>query len=265
MSQGKIFVGVGGWTFEPWRGSFYPKGLPARRELEDMSSRLTSVEVNGTYYRLQTPSTFAKWHDETPEGFVFALKGSRYITNRKNLADAGESIERFMASGLTELKEKLGPLNWQLAPTKKFDAEEFGAFLALLPKSLDGRFLRHAVEVRHPSFRVPEAVAIAREHGVALVAAGDCEYPQIADATAPFVYARIMGTIEDERLGYSEPALDAWAERARAWASGKQPDGLETIGKEPGPSEPRDVYLYVISGAKALNPLAAEALIERLK
>jgi len=261
---GTIRIGVGGWTYPPWRGAFYPADLPHSRQLEFASRRLTSIEVNGTFYGSQKPETFAKWHAETPPDFVFSLKAPRFATNRKVLADAGRSIERFFASGLMNLKEKLGPINWQLPPFKKFAPEDFRAFLALLPVAVEGRPVRHAVEVRHESFRSAEAVALAREHRVALVIAGDSDYPQIADPTAPFVYARIMGTRDGAELGYSDDELDRWAARAKAWASGGAAEGLEYAGTPHGDSRPRDVYLYVISGHKVRNPAAAMALIERV-
>ncbi len=260
--MGQIRVGVGGWVFEPWRGSFYPEGLAQKRELEFASRALTSIEINGTFYGSQKPASFRRWRDETPDDFVFALKGPRFATNRRVLAEAGDSVERFFTTGVLELGPKLGPINWQLAATKKFDPEDFAGFLALLPKTIDGRAIRHAVEVRHPSFAVPEIVALARAHGVAIVAAGDSAYPAIADATAPFVYARIMGTEPAHPAGYPPEALDAWAARGRAWAEGRAPDGLALLAPpEPGD---RDVFLYVISGAKERNPAAAQALIERL-
>jgi len=261
--HGQIRIGVGGWTYEPWRGSFYPDGLAQKRELEFASRQLTSIEINGTYYGSQKPESFAKWHDETPDDFVFALKGPRFATNRRVLAEAGSSIERFLDSGITELKTKLGPINWQFMATKKFDVGDFEAFLKLLPKTHQGHRLRHAVEVRHDSFKSPDFIALLREHGVAVITAGDCDFPQIADATAPFVYARIMGTAEDEPKGYSDAAIKGWADRARQWAAGDIPDGLETVAKA-APKEPRDVFLYVISGHKVRNPAAAEALIARL-
>jgi uncharacterized protein YecE (DUF72 family) len=260
----KIRIGIGGWTFEPWRGSFYPAELTQKRELEYASGKLTSIEVNGTYYGSQKPETFAKWHDETPEGFVFSLKGPRFTTNRRVLAEAGESIERFFASGVTELKDKLGPINWQFMGTKKFDPDDFEAFLKLLPEKVGGRAIRHAVEVRHDSFKTPEFIALARRYHVAVVLAGDSEFPQIANFTAPFVYARIMGTAEAEEAGYSPAALDRWAERAQALAAGKMPDGLETVDGAEAPAAHRDVFLYVISGFKPRNPAAAMALIERV-
>jgi uncharacterized protein YecE (DUF72 family) len=180
-TAGAIRVGIGGWTYAPWRGTFYPEKLPQKRELEYAASKLTSIEINGTFYGSQKPQTFIKWREETPDGFVFSVKGPRFATNRRVLAEAGESIDRFFASGVMELKEKLGPINWQFAGTKKFDAADFEAFLALLPKESDGRKIRHAVEVRHNSFHDSDFVALAREHGVAIVLAGDSEYPQIAD------------------------------------------------------------------------------------
>jgi uncharacterized protein YecE (DUF72 family) len=263
-AAGAIRIGIGGWTYAPWRGTFYPEKLSQKRELEHAARKLTSIEINGTFYGSQKPASFIKWREETPDGFIFSVKGPRYATNRRVLAEAGESIDRFFASGVMELKEKLGPINWQFAGTKKFDAADFESFLALLPKEIDGREIRHAVEVRHGSFRDPDFIALAREHGVAVVLAGDSDYPQIADLTAPFVYARIMGTQEAEPLGYPSSTLDLWAERAKAWATGKPAKGLETVIPEKANAAPREVFLYVISGDKIRNPAAASALIERL-
>ncbi len=262
-AMGKVYIGIGGWVFEPWRGTFYPEKLSQKRELEYAASQLTSIEVNGTYYGAQKPESFARWHDETPDDFVFALKGPRYATNRRVLADAGDSVERFFSGGVMGLKDKLGPINWQFMATKKFDPADFEAFLKLLPKKVDGRAVRHAVEVRHDSFKVAEFVAMARAYGVAIVMAGDSEHPQIADVTAPFVYARIMGTQEKHKLGYPTKTLDAWAQRAKALAAGKAPEGLETVATSKADGGVRDVYLYVISGDKVRNPAAAKALIER--
>jgi uncharacterized protein YecE (DUF72 family) len=260
----RIHIGIGGWTYEPWRGVFYPDGLTQKRELEYASRKLTSIEVNGTYYGSQKPDSFARWHDEAPQDFVFALKGPRFATNRRILSDAAESVERFFASGVMELKEKLGPINWQFMPTKAFDPVDFAGFLKLLPQRIEGRAIRHAVEVRHDSFRTPDFVALAREHGVAIVLAADSRYPQIADLTAPFVYARIMGTAEAEPLGYSEAALDQWVDRTRVLQSGKVPADLATFGKTITGKTNRDVFLYVISGFKARNPAAAMSMIQRL-
>jgi uncharacterized protein YecE (DUF72 family) len=263
--SGKIRIGVGGWTFEPWRGVFFPRGLPQARELEYAGSKLTSIEINGTYYGSQKPASFMKGRDETPDDFVFSVKGPRFATNRRILGEAGESIERFFKTGVTELKAKLGPINWQFATTKRFDAEDFAAFLKLLPKSVDGLAIRHVVEVRHESFKNPDFIMLASEHGVAVVMAGDSDYPQIADVTAPFVYARIMGTTESEEHGYSTAALDQWANRAKSWAAGGFPEDLATVAPaQKSDSAGREVFLYVISGHKQLNPAAAMALIERV-
>jgi uncharacterized protein YecE (DUF72 family) len=262
-AKARIRIGIGGWTYEPWRGTFYPEKLTQKRELEYASRKLNSIEINGTYYGLQKPASFVKWRDETPEDFVFALKGTRFITNRRVLAEAGDSINAFFDSGVTELGPKLGPINWQFPPFKKFDPEDFEAFLQLLPKNADGVTLRHAVEVRHESFRSPAFIALVRKYGVAVIIAADSEYPQIADVTAPFVYLRIMGTSEKEALGYSAKTLDLWAKRAREWAAGGAPDGMKTVGEHSPEKAGRDVYLYVISGFKERNPAAAMALAER--
>lgn len=262
-TPGKIRVGVGGWTFEPWRGSFYPAALPQKRELEFASRNLTTIEINGTYYGSQKPDSFRKWHDETPDDFVFSLKAPRFATNRKILAESGDSITRFFSSGVVLLGDKLGPVNWQFMGTKKFDPADFEAFLKLLPASVEGRPLRHVVEVRHDSFRTPEFTQMARAYGVAAVIAADSAFPQIADPTAPFIYARIMGTREDEPLGYAASELDLWADRARTWAAGGAPTGFDYVETN-HPAAPRDVFLYVISGHKDRNPQAAMALIELL-
>jgi uncharacterized protein YecE (DUF72 family) len=259
-----IRIGIGGWTYAPWRGPFYPDGLTQARELEYASRNLTSIEINGTFYGLQKPASYEKWYQETPDDFVFSLKAPRYATNRKVLADAGETIERFFASGVLLLKQKLGPINWQFAPTKKFDHEDFEAFLKLLPASIEGQKLRHAIEVRNDTFKSPEFIALARKYKVAVVLAGDSDYPQIADLTAPFVYARIMGTTDRQAKGYSAKALDAWADRARQLAAGTTPADLETCAEPPAKAAERDVYLYVISGFKERNPAAAMALIGKL-
>lgn len=244
MMVGRIRIGVGGWTYAPWRGGFFPQGLPHKGELAFAAARLTSIEVNGTFYRSQKPETFARWREETPEDFVFALKAPRFAVNRRVLAEAGESVTRFIASGVTELGDKLGPINWQFPPTKAFDADDFAAFLDLLPERVGARGLRHAVELRHPTFEDPAAVEMARARGVAVVLAGDSAHPRIEAEAADFVYVRIMGTTDAHEAGYSPAAVEAWAGRARAWSAGE-----------------RDVFLYVIGGHKAKNPAAALALI----
>lgn len=261
---GRIYVGVGGWSYAPWRETFYPAGLPQKRELDFASRKLTSIEINGTYYRTQSAASFAKWRDETPDEFVFSVKAPRFAVMRKTPEEASESIDRFFASGVMALEDKLGPILWQFMPTKKFDAAFFDAFLSLLPKKIGERGLMHAIEARHESFQTPEFISLARRHGVAIVIAGDSKYPLIADPTASFIYARIMGTHAAEPQGYDASALDGWAKRARLWAEGVAPDDLPLLTQAQPKKAPRDVFLYVISGAKERNPLAAMALIERL-
>jgi uncharacterized protein YecE (DUF72 family) len=260
-----IRVGIGGWVFAPWRGEFYPKGLPQARELEHASRQLTSIEINGTFYRTQKPESFRKWATETPDDFVFSVKGPQFATNRRVLAEAGDSIERFFNSGVLELKSKLGPILWQMAPTKQFVPEDFASFLALLPKTLDGRAIRHVVEVRQQSFLVPEFIELLRKHAVAVVLVESGKHPLIPDVTSDFIYARLQGTSEKEKTGYSAKALDAWAKRARQWEAGGAPDDLKTVGGKAPAKAKRDVFIYMISGAKVRAPAAAMALIERLK
>jgi uncharacterized protein YecE (DUF72 family) len=264
-TSANIRVGIGGWTFAPWRGPFYPDKLPQKRELEFASRAVTSIEINGTFYGTQKRQSFLRWYEETPEGFVFSLKGSRFTTNRRVLAEAGESVERFLGSGVLELKEKLGPINWQMAATKAFDAPDFEAFLKLLPPERDGRPLRHVVEVRHASFVCPEFVALLRKYGVATVVADHASYPLLADVTAPFVYARLQAACEEEPAGYSTKALALWADRAKAWAKGSAPKDLPATADQPPAAKSRDVFIYMINGFKPKAPAAAMALIERLR
>lgn len=262
----RIRVGIGGWIFEPWRNNFYPAGLPHSQELRYASAHLTAIEVNGTYYSSFKPPTFKKWHDDTPDDFVFSLKASRFSTNRKQLATAGESIQRFVESGITELGKKLGPIVWQFMPTKAFDAEDFAAFLELLPKKEGSRTLRHVVDVRHESFMSAEYLALARKHKVATVFTDSDKFPSFADLTGEFVYARLMNSNASLKNGYAPKALDEWADKARTWSLGKQPEDLPYVeaGKLPRTGEARDVYIYFINGAKEKAPAAAGALIERL-
>jgi uncharacterized protein YecE (DUF72 family) len=260
----RIRVGIGGWTYEPWRDNFFPKGLPHSRELQYASRQVSAIEINGTYYSTQKPASFAKWRDETPDGFVFSLKASRYATNRRVLAEAGESIQRFVDSGLSELGAKLGPIVWQFAPTKRFDADDFAAFLDLLPAKLDGLALRHVMDVRHESFKTPEYLALARRHQVATVFTDSDDYPSFADVTGGFVYARLMRSDEKLKAGYGPKALDRWAEVAQAWAQGEQPDELPRIEDHDPPAKPREVFVFFINGAKERAPAGAMALLERL-
>jgi uncharacterized protein YecE (DUF72 family) len=264
MKSGRIYTGVGGWTYEPWRGVFYPKGLPQARELAYAAEHLTSIEVNGTFYGTMKPASFRKWASETPDGFVFSLKGPRYAVNRRELKGAGDSIKRFLESGITELGGKLGPLLWQFAPSKKFDEADFGGFLELLPKTFDGRRLRHVVEVRNDSFKTPAFIALARKAGAAICYAEHDTYAEIADITGDFVYARLQKGNEKLKAGYPPKALDEWAKRAQAWAQGGEPKDLSRIDKIAAAKQPRDVFIYFIHEAKVRAPAAAMALIERL-
>ena len=264
MAKTGIYVGIGGWTYEPWRGVFYPKGLPHARELNYAAEHLTSIEVNGTFYSTQSPKTFRKWASEVPDGFVFALKGPRYAVNRRVLKEAGDSIKRFIDSGITELGGKLGPLLWQFAPSKKFDEADFGGFLELLPKTYDGRTIRHVVEVRHDSFKTPDFMALVRKFDVPVVCAEHDTYPAIADITGGFVYARLQKGDEKLKAGYPPKALDQWAKRAQTWAQGGEPKDLPKVGKTSAAKQPRDVFIYFIHEAKVRAPAATMALIERL-
>jgi uncharacterized protein YecE (DUF72 family) len=243
---GTIRVGVGGWTFEPWRGVFYPADLTQKRELEFASRALTSIEINGTYYSSFKPDTWQKWRDETPDGFVFSVKASRFSTNRRVLAEGAESVGRFLNQGLTELGPKLGPINWQFMATKKFDPTDFGAFLDLLPKELNGLRLRHAIEVRSPTFACQELYDLAHKHNVAIVYAKDEDFPEIDQHTADFTYARFMASREDLETGVTDGELNGFAKQSKDWA------------------KRGDVFAYFISGAKVRNPAAAQALIGKV-
>ena len=242
-----IRVGIGGWTYEPWRGVFYPEGLVQKRELEYAAQHLTAIEINATFYGRQKPASWRKWAETAPDGFKFSLKASRYSTARKVLADGKDSIDTFLGQGFTELGGKLGPINWQFAGTKTFEREDFARFLDLIPDVRDGVPLRHVLEPRHETFRDPAFFALARERNMAIVFADDDEFPCIDEPTANFAYARLQRAVETAPAGYDESALDGWAKTARAWAKGN-----------------RDVFVFFISGAKVRNPAAAQALIARL-
>lgn len=262
--NGAIRIGVGGWTFEPWRDNFYPKGLPAAKELAYASRKLTAIEVNGTYYSLQKPDTFAKWRQQTPDGFVFTLKATRFATNRRVLAEAGDSIQRFVHSGITELGPKLGPIVWQFAPTKRFDAGDFESFLQLLPGQASGLPLRHVLDVRHESFRCAAYLALARRYRMATVFTDSDDYPSFADVTGDLIYVRTMRTDASLPLGCTPQALDSLVACTHAWRNGEEPAALPRIEPPPARGAARDVFLFFISGAKEKAPAAAMAMLERL-
>lgn len=265
-ARGDVRIGVGGWTFEPWRGGvFYPPRLSQAKELHYASRQLTAIEINGTYYGSQKPETWRKWREETPEGFVFSVKGSRFCTNRKVLGEAAESVERFFAQGVAELGDRLGPVLWQLANTKRFDPEDVAAFIDLLPRDLAGRRLRHVLEPRHDSFLHPEFVALCRERDIGVVLAEHAAYPMIPDLTADFVYCRLQKGEDDIPTAYPEDQLDAWAGRFKAWAEGQAPDGLPYVEATPlAGGRARDVFAFIIHEGKVRAPAGALALIDRV-
>jgi uncharacterized protein YecE (DUF72 family) len=247
-NRGSIRVGIGGWVYPPWRGAFYSAGLPQAQELHYASRHLTAIEINGTFYNSGRPDSFRKWRDDTPEDFVFSLKGPRFVTHRKELASAGPSIELFFSRGVLELGDKLGPVLWQFAPFKPFDEADFAAFLGLLPQAIDGRPIRHVVEVRHASFCTPAFFDLLREHRIAVARVDDAKHPAFEEFTGDFAYLRLRQCAETEPTGYPPGQLDEWAEHARGWSA-----------------KGRDCFLYFINGAKIRAPHAAMALIERLE
>ncbi|WP_454719509.1 MULTISPECIES: DUF72 domain-containing protein [Cupriavidus] len=259
-----VRVGIGGWNFAPWRDNFYPAKLVQSRELAYASRHLTAIEINSTYHGTQKRASFARWRDETPDDFVFSLKASRFATNRRVLAEAGESVARFLDSGIAELGDKLGPVVWQFAPTKPFEAEDFEAFLALLPATVEGRKLRHVLDVRHESFMTPDYLKLARKYKAATVFTDSPKFPSFADLTADFAYARLMCCSEQIETGYAPQALDAWRERAQAWAAGGAPADLPRVEDRAAAQRGREVFVFFINGAKARAPAAAGALLARL-
>jgi len=260
----RIRVGIGGWNYAPWRDNFYPAKLVQRRELEYASRQLRTIEINGTYYGAQKPATYAKWAAETPAGFIFSLKAPRYVTEGKRLADAGKGIHGFVQGGLAEMGDRLGPILWQLPPSRPFDAGDLTAFLELLPRELDGQPLRHVLEVRHPGFACEAYVALARAHRVPTVFTDSPDYPSIADLTGDFVYARLMCSADENPTGYTPAALDQWAVRAHRWAAGEDVGELPHATALLPAGEPRDVFVFFISSAKHRNPSAAMALQQRV-
>lgn len=260
-----IRTGIGGWTYPEWRDNFYPKGLVQKRELEYASRRLTAIEINGTFYGAQKPATYAKWGSETPPDFVFSLKAPRHIVGARALAGTAKQIAGFIEGGIAELGDHLGPLLWQFAPQRRFDADDVEAFLDLLPDAVDGLPLRHAVEVRHPAFQSAAWLRLARARGVATVFTDSAEYPSFADITGDFVYARLMASRASSTTGYPGLQLDAWARRALDWSQGEAPSDLPYAGaRDAAPVTPRDTFVFFISAAKERNPAAAMALQQRL-
>jgi uncharacterized protein YecE (DUF72 family) len=265
LAPAGIRVGIGGWTFAPWRDNFYPKGLVQRRELEYASRHVSAIEINGTYYGTQKPATYAKWRDETPDAFLFSAKAPKRIMQSRVLAKTGPQVDDFIG-GIVELGPKLGPLVWQFDRGQRIERDDFTAFLDLLPSHAGDRKLRHVLDVRDPDFINADFLELARSRGMATVFTDSSEYPSFADLTADFVYARLMRSRADIADGYDDADLDRWAARARLWAAGGQPDDLpriETAGAVPGIH--RDVFVYFISSAKERNPAAAMALLRKLE
>lgn len=255
-----IRTGIGGWTYAPWRGNFYPKGLVQRRELEYASRQLSAIEINGTYYGTQKPATYAKWRDEAPAGFVFSAKAPMRIMQSRQLAKTGPQVEDFVG-GIVELGDRLGPLVWQFDAGIRLQRDGFEAFVELLPKEWDGRPLRHVLDVRDPGFVDAGFIALARRHGMATVFTDSDEYPSFADVSADFVYARLMRSRATIDSGYPMQALQAWAQRARTWAAGGEPDDLPRVSPQPAAAASRrEVFVFFISAAKERNPAAAMAL-----
>jgi uncharacterized protein YecE (DUF72 family) len=288
MAKGDIRIGISGWTYAGWRGAFYPKGLTQKRELAYAAEKFRAIEINGTFYGLQKPDAFGRWRDETPEGFLFSVKGSRYITHMRRLRDIEVPLANFLASGVLRLGPKLGPFLWQFPPRMAFDTERFDAFLGLLPKDteeavalakrhdtrLDNRSwldadghrkLRHAIEIRHESFCTPEFIDLLRKHKVALVCADTVEWPLLMDVTSDFVYARLHGSEQLYASGYGPKALDLWAKRVRAWSEGREaPDGKHA-GKPARPRKSgRDVFVFFDNDAKVRAPADAASLVKRV-
>jgi uncharacterized protein YecE (DUF72 family) len=261
---GTIRVGIGGWTYAPWRNNFYPPRLVQRRELEYASRQLRAIEINGTYYGAQKPATYAKWAAETPEGFVFSLKAPRYVVESRRLADAGKGASGFIQGGLAEMGDRLGPILWQMPPWRAFDADDLAAFLDHLPRELDGQPLRHVLEVRHASFLDEAYVELARRHRIPTVFTDSPKYPSLADLTGDFSYARLMRSADEVATGYQPAELDRWAAHAHDWAAGEDVAALPHVAAPQPQSAAREVFVFFISAAKHRNPAAAMALQSRV-
>ena len=260
-----IRAGIGGWQFAPWRGTFYPAGLTQKNELAFASRALRTIEINSTFYRTPSRSNFADWRAATPDGFVFSLKAPRQITQQRRLAHTDEAVAHFLGSGLAELGDRLGPVVWQFTPYKSFDPDDLDAFLAMLPAQLEGLPLRHVLEVRNASFLNADFLALVRRHGVALVGTDSDTYPSFFDTSGALVYLRLMRSRSEEPTGYPALELDAWQQRAEAWARGEEPGDLTRIGPAPAATgQARPVHVLFIDGDKERAPLAAQALTQRL-
>jgi uncharacterized protein YecE (DUF72 family) len=286
---GDVRIGISGWRYKPWRGTFYPEGLRQAGELSYASSILNSIEINGTFYSLQRPKSFTAWAAQTPADFVFSVKAPRYITHLRRLKEVEKPLANFLASGVLELKEKLGPVLWQFPPSFKFDASRLEAFFAMLPHDTDAatavarghdakvegrsaipkqkrRRLRHAIEIRHDSFRTPEFIELLRAHDIALVCADTVDWPRLMDVTSEFMYLRLHGSEELYASGYDDEALDAWADRVAAWASGAEPaDAERVIDKAAKRSKARNVFVYFDNDMKVRAPIDAQGLRRRME
>jgi uncharacterized protein YecE (DUF72 family) len=258
-----IHVGIGGWTYPPWRGLFYPPGLPHAQELAYAAGKMSAIEINATFYGRQKPESFAKWRDSTPDDFMFAVKASRFTTHKKDLAAAGDSVTAFLVSGISQLGPKLGPVLWQFPPTRRFDREAFAAFLGLLPPTIDGLSLRHVIETRHESFADPAYMDLLRDHNVAHAIIESDKHTLLADLTADFVYARLEHNAAAEPDGYAAAALDGWAARVSSWAAGQPADDLPRAGSIAPPVK-REAFIFFIAGDKERAPDAAMAFQRRL-
>ena len=264
MAAGRIRCGIGGWTFEPWRGVFYPQGLKQKDELAYAASHLTAIEINGTYYSSFKPDSWAKWRAATPEGFKFAVKASRFCVNRKVLTDAKASMDIFLGQGLTELGDRLGPILWQFMATKKFDYDDFASFIDLLPEKVGDLPARHVIEVRNATFADARFIALCRHRNIAICVSENENYPIIPDITSDFVYLRLISASDEVETGYEASDLDLWASRFKAYAEGHVPTDLQSVDRDGLVEAPRDVYAFVIHEGKVRAPAAAMELIKRV-
>ena len=264
MARGKIRAGIGGWTFEPWRGVFYPEGLRQADELSYAASKLTAIEINGTYYSSFKPDSWAKWRAATPEGFKFAVKASRFCVNRKVLTDAKASMDIFLGQGLTELGDRLGPILWQFMATKKFDYDDFASFIDLLPEKVGDLPVRHVIEVRNATFADARFIALCRHRNIAICVSENENYPIIPDITSDFVYLRLISASDEVETGYEASDLDLWASRFKAYAEGHVPSDLQPVDRDGLVEAPRDVYAFVIHEGKVRAPAAAMQFIKRV-